>query len=112
MRRFPAESGKCAALARAVLLVAKPLDSEACGLQVVPKNSAVYILPKHPRIRCWYAHTLIRAVSHHVDALTGVEGCAKETYLEDHWNYPDALEIRPVDVATIDPGIQNVDAQG
>lgn len=109
MRRFPAESGKCAALARAVLKVARPLDADASGLQVLPRGSALFIVPRHPKVKVWYTHTLVRTRLHHVDALTGTDGCEQEAYLERHWQYPEGLELRVVDVDTVDPGIQNGD---
>lgn len=109
MRRFPAESGMCAPLARVVLTVARPGDPEAIGLQVQPRSAAPYILPKHAKVRCWYSHTLVRTQAHHVDALTGADGCEHQRYLEVHWQYPGELQFRDVDVFSVDAGIQNVE---
>jgi hypothetical protein len=76
---------------------------------VRPRGSARFIVTKFPTVQVWYSHTLVRTQAHHVDALTGVEGCAKEKYLELHWSYPEALEAVDVDVADVDAGVQNAD---
>jgi len=109
LRRFPAESGMCAPLARVVLSVARPIDAAATGLQVKPKTPARYILPKHPRVSVWYSHTLVRTREHHVDALTGAGGCEHDIYLQTHWNYPEALRLNSVDVNTVDAGVQHAE---
>jgi len=99
----------CAPLARVVFEVAKPRDAAATGLQVRPRGPARYILTKHAMVPVWYSHTLVRTQAHHVDALTGVEGCIAGTYFDLHWRYPEALEAIEVNVADVDPGVQNVD---
>lgn len=109
MIRFPVDSGKCAALARAVIAVARVNDAEASGVQVNARKPARYILPKHPKVNFWHSHTLVRTLSHHVDALTGADGCVEASYLETHWNYPECLVMTDVDVDEIDPGVQDVD---
>jgi hypothetical protein len=109
LRRFPAESGMCAALARVVWTVARPEDRDASGLQVRPRGAAPYILPRHPRVRVWHSHTLVRTREHHVDALTGVDGCEAGRYLESHWFHPEALQLAVVDVRAVDPGVQHDD---
>ncbi len=109
MRRFPAESGKCAALARVVLGVAQPVDPDAMGIQVKPRTAAPYILPKNSRGRCWHSHTLVRTQAHHVDVLTGADGCEHQRYLEEYFQYPEALQLLSVDVLSVDVGIQNVE---
>lgn len=108
LRRFPADSGMCAPLARVVLRVARPGDPAATGLQVRPRCAAArYILPKHPRVSVWYSHTLVRTRAHHVDALTGADGCEQERYLDLHWRYPESLTTVAVDVDAVDPGVQH-----
>lgn len=108
-RRYPAESGKCAALARVVHAVARSRDWEATGLQIRARGAAPYICPKHPKVRVWFSHTLVRTREHHVDALTGPEGCQQGEYLSSYWYYPDVLTVVEVDVAAVDPGVQDVE---
>jgi hypothetical protein len=96
----------CAPLARVVLRVSTPLDPAASGVQIRPQTPARYVLPKHPRVRCWHSHTLIRTREHCVDALTGSSGCERSEYLRSFWHYPEALISIDVDVHTIDPGVQ------
>lgn len=83
------------------------MDPDATGLQIKPRVPARYILPKHPRVSAWYSHTLVRTLAHHVDALTGADGCEQASYLDTHWRYPEALVVAVVDVTTIDPGVQH-----
>ena len=109
LKRFPAESGMCAPLARVVFAVAKPSDPAATGLQVRARGTARFILTKHPAVHVWHSHTLVRTKAHHVDALTGPAGCEVEEYLDVHWSHPEALEMLEVDVSAVDPGVQNVE---
>jgi hypothetical protein len=109
MRRFPAESGMCAPLARVVLAVAVEEDPLATGVQIKPRAPARYVNPRHSKVRFWYSHTLVCTRAHHVDALTGVEWCEQARYLEVHWRYPEELMVEAVDVAEVDPGVQHAD---
>lgn len=86
LRRFSAESGKCAALARVVFSVAKRGDLAATGIQVRPRGSARYIQTKHPRVYYWHSHTLVRTRAHHVDALTGRTGARRRHISRRIWH--------------------------
>lgn len=55
----------------------------------------------------WFSHTLVETRNHDVDALTGPEGHAAEAYLERYWHFHEQLDVREVDVETIDPGIED-----
>lgn len=107
MARFPVSSGRCAALARVVFEASKDDDPDTEGLQVVPRNAARYVVPKHPEKPRWFSHTLVQTKLHRVDALTGVDGCPAPGYLERHWEYPDALDLKRVDLYAIDPDIED-----
>lgn len=109
LRRYPAESGMCAPLARLVFDVARQDDATATGVQIRPRGSARYILTKYPTKHVWHSHTLVRTRAHHIDALTGADGCAQGDYLAVHWEHPEALEALEVDVADVDPGVQHAD---
>lgn len=109
MRRYPVASGLCAALARAVYRTGTERDSTTRARQVrPPKNSAArYVVPKLNEPPRWVSHTFVETHAHAVDALTGPDGCARESYVETHWEYADHLEIHDVDVESVDPGIQD-----
>lgn len=103
----PIDSGRCAALARRVLAVANPGDPAARGVQLKPRAPARYLVPKHPDVPYWCSHTLVETREHDVDAITGPDGHRADAYLESFWHFPDRIEARTVDVATIDPGIED-----
>ena len=107
MGNHPIESGRCAALARRVMEVATPRDSGAHGLQVRPRSSARFVVPKHTPKPRWNSHTLVSTRSHCVDALSGIPGCPDTEYLATHWEYPDQHVTSKVDVYEIDPGIED-----
>ncbi len=106
MKSHPIESGRCAALARRVFELAERTDSSTHGLQVLPKTPARFVVPKLPHPPLWYSHTLVSTRHHRVDALTRAPGCEEASYLERHWEYPEALRVDRVDVYEIDPGIE------
>lgn len=106
--RHPLESGRCAALARAVFAVGVRRDERTAGRQVRPRHSAArFVLPRKPLRRHWGTHTFAETHRHAVDALTKTDGCPADEYLGAHWQYPDALAIYEVDLETIDPGIED-----
>ena len=39
----------------------------------------------------WSHHYAVRMQRHYVDALAGVDGTLDGEYLDEHWQYPDAL---------------------
>lgn len=108
MGQHPASSGRCAALARIVYRVALPHDQRTQGCQVRPKGAARFVVPKFPHAPYWASHTFIDTRAHAVDALTGVEGCLSETYLQEFWQHPDYLTVHDVDVHSVDVGIENI----
>lgn len=107
MAAFPVESGKCAALARVVFAEGRRRDAETKGLQIRPKSAARYILPKTPRVAFWHSHTYVETHAHAVDALTGTSGCEAASYLGEHWRYSMQLDVVPVDVESVDRGIED-----
>ena len=107
IKKHPIHSGRCAALARVVVAVGRDRDENARGRQIKPHSAARFVVPKGPLQPKWHSHTFGEAHQHAVDALTGTEGCSSEDYLRQHWEYPEYLEVRDVDVESIDPGIQD-----
>ena len=105
----PLDSGRCAALARAVFAVGIQRDPETRGRQVRPKDSAArFVVPKVPLKRRWGTHTFTEAHGHAVDALTKSDGCAADEYLRTYWQYPEFLLLHGVDLESVDPGIEDV----
>jgi len=64
-------------------------------------------VPKHPHVPIWYSHTLVTTREHNIDAITGVDGYDANGYLEQYWEYHEALIVQSVDVDTVDPGIED-----
>jgi hypothetical protein len=104
--RFPLQSGRCAALARAVASVGRRRDEKTRGKQIKPVGAARFVVPKEPLERQWYSHTFAETHAHAVDALTGADGCASGDYLATHWEFPTHLRVTELDLTTVDPGIQ------
>jgi hypothetical protein len=107
LRRFPADSGKCANAARAILPVAQSLDRHARGRLIVPDPvvapRARLVVPKGCKLTLpWFHHVTVEVVAHHVDVLTGPDGHEVATYLEAHFEYADALKVDDVDLARED----------
>ncbi len=71
------------------------------------KGAARFLVPRKPHIPYWNAHVYVETAAHAVDAVTGPEGHAAATYVEDHWQWCDKYETAEVDVALIDPGIED-----
>lgn len=103
----PIDSGRCAALARVVHGVAKPRDPDVRGVQIRPRMPARWLVPKHPHVPYWFSHTLVETQEHDVDALTGPDGHRADAYLETYWHFHARIDARTVDLATIDPGIED-----
>lgn len=105
--KFPVASGRCAALARVVHGVGIRRDSATKGRQVTPRGAARFVIPKHPNPPTWRSHTFVETHAHAVDALTGVDGCNAQEYLNTHWEYGEFLQVDDVDVSAVDVGIQD-----
>jgi hypothetical protein len=104
--RYPAESGRCAALARIIYRLALPKDKQTRGIQLSGAHQARWLILKRDRPRQWKTHTLVETARHDADALTGPDGCPTEQYLERHFQFPEAIAVRDVDVFTVDPWIE------
>lgn len=105
--KYPPPSSKCAALARVVFDVAKPVDAEARGVLIKPKGTARYIALKDPRApSMWVKHVLVETRKHRVDAMTGSPGCEVQTYANTYLAYADYLTESTVDVRSVDPDIE------
>ncbi len=96
LARYPITSNKCATAARKVLGLAVDLEAEAHALVVRPVGFAIYVQPKNLPVR-WAHHVTVSVSEHCVDALTGVDGHGRNTYLAQFFDHPDAHAIRPVE---------------
>ncbi len=94
--KYPPDSGQCFEAADEILPVAKECDETAQILQITSKTRAPYITPKIRLAKPWYEHRTTEVMKHCVDSLTGPDGTESDVYLETHWKYPDALNIRPL----------------
>jgi len=107
MKKHPLKSGRCAALARIVHRVAITTDPSTHGIQLRPRGAARFLVPKYPHVPTWYSHTLVTTHQHNIDAITGASGHAASEYLEHYWNHHHDISVQQVDVATVDPGIED-----
>lgn len=92
LRDHPADSGRCEQAARRILPPAHERDAAAQIWQLWPADEdASFVIPKVPAGVLWYLHYTVEAEQHCVDALTGVDGTPRDSYLETHWKAPDQL---------------------
>ncbi len=109
IQKFGIHSGMCAALARVVYAIAVEGKRDARGVQLKCKKPVRYLLPKKPHVPRWGAHTYVETQEHAVDAVTGPDGYQAASYVNDYWHWDDkSYEQVEVDVATVDPGIEDI----
>ena len=109
MEEHPAQSGRCAALARRTYPVACKEDPQRPqGIHLKPRGGARYIIALAGAGIYWASHTLVETRQHALDALTGPDGFPVEEYLKNYFEYSDCIQyIGGVDLHAIDPGIQD-----
>jgi hypothetical protein len=101
LRDHPADSGRCEQAARRILPTAHERDAAAQIWQLRPADEdASFVIPKAPAGVLWYIHYTVEAEQHCVDALTGVDGTPRDSYLETHWKAPDQLRWVPDEEVT------------
>ena len=109
IKKYDISSGKCAALARIVHRVAKAGARDARGVQLRCKKAVRFLVPRKPEIPCWGAHTYVETREYAVDVVTGPDGYKAASYVNDHWHWNDRFyEQVEIDVATVDPGIEDI----
>lgn len=109
IKKYDVRSGMCAALARVVHRVATTGARDARGVQLRCKKPVRYLVPKKPHIPYWGAHTYVETQEHAVDAVTGPDGYKAISYVGDHWHWSESFYERvEIDVATVDPGIEDI----
>ena len=95
LHECPVESNRCVAAARRIVVIATETDPMAKARKLVPREGR-YVAPKDKRGSRWYFHATVRTRDHFVDALTGVEGTALDSYFTTHWCYPELLDQHPL----------------
>lgn len=105
--KYPAVKNCCEKAAIEVLRVSKPQDPSARRLKLRPKahigpvmivdSSRLLLLPKMSIGSGWYHHYCVETMEHCVDSLTGPDGTERAKYLEEHFQYHDVIDIKPVD---------------
>jgi hypothetical protein len=95
----PIESARCAEAARAVLPIARERSEGAEAVVILPRVGR-FVVPRNvtPTPR-WFHHVSVIVEAHHVDALTGPDGCPAPEYLARHFLYPTYLREDSVDLA-------------
>jgi hypothetical protein len=97
LQRFPPESNACADLARNLKPIADEHDPDVIPILMTPKMGW-FVSPKINVGQRWNHHVLLVLMGHCLDALTGVDGTLRNSYLEAHWNYPDQYIIERADL--------------
>lgn len=93
LSKHPANSSRCLEAAKEILPTARKQDSNATPWKICPRPGfGFFVCPKVSVKGRWFHHFTVEASSHCVDALTGIDGTLKVTYLAQHWQYGDALE--------------------
>lgn len=84
----PASSGRCAALGRALLPLARAEDADAAGIVVRPVGGQSRYACMRPSGHhlYWFHHVTTGLQAHFVDALTGVTGTPDDIYLATHFS--------------------------
>lgn len=103
MTQHPPDSGECADAAREILPIAREIDEAAKPWHIYPtlcdppELTPPFLSPRGVSER-WRHHITVEVTEHYVDALTGVDGHEKQSYLEEYFTYPDALSLERADL--------------
>jgi hypothetical protein len=99
IRTYPVQSGRCKELAFGILPVALERDPTSQCRMVRPINRLMrFVVPKAVLAHPWVYHITTTVEAHAVDALTGVSGTELTTYLNQHFEYPEALRLEPMEL--------------
>lgn len=90
---FGVKSARCEKAAARILPLARELDPTSVARRCLP-NYGRFVCPK----RRWFYHVNVFVTRHYVDGLSGPDGLAEQTYLQQHW--PDRDAIRWEDLST------------
>lgn len=89
-RRHPVQSGRCAVAARGILPIGRERDPRSLIWRLEPAEGR-YVVPRVKLDALWYFHVTVETDAHCLDALTGVGGTPRASYLDEHWTHSDAI---------------------
>lgn len=72
------------------------MDDTAHARVIRPRGFAIYVQPKCG-IGTWLHHVTVAADEHCVDAMTGADGHAIDSYLATYFHHPEAHFSAPVE---------------
>lgn len=81
--------------AEQILPMAQTLDPQAGIMKITPRGRGRYVVPKVKLKKSWYYHYTTELAAHYVDVLTEAQGTPIHAYREEHWQYPDGIDIKP-----------------
>ncbi len=90
LTRHPAPSGRCESAARGILPIGRERDLNAQIWRLDPAEGR-YVVPRARLEFPWFYHLTVETEAHCVDALTGVDGTSRASYLDEHWTEADAI---------------------
>ncbi len=90
LTKHPVPSARCEAAARGILPIGRERDGTAQIWRLDPAEGR-YVVPRVRLKFPWFYHLTVETEAHCVDALTGVDGTSRATYLDEHWTEVDAI---------------------
>jgi len=100
LRQHPPESGRCADAARAVLPIAVALDPQSRA-RILRPTQGRFVAAKLPAGHRWRHHVSVSVTAHFADALTGSNGTEQDLYLNEHFQFPAAVEWEDTDLGDV-----------
>ncbi len=97
LAKYPPQSNRCELAAKAILPVARQVDSSSRALKIKPAGRARYLMTNVSLNGEWWRHHVTTEVSeHYVDSLTGTPGTLVIDYFTEHYQVdePDAYIIQ------------------
>jgi hypothetical protein len=99
---YPLASGRCESAAWEILPIGRERDPEAQVWQLLP-TEGIYVVPRAKLSQFWFHHFTVEVDVHCVDALTGVDGAPRATYLDEYWTEVDAISWNAIEERPHEP---------
>lgn len=112
LSRFPQQSSKCAAAARAVLPLARQISINAHARLLTPKDGAPKLMRRAGGV-AWFHHVAVEVRDHKLDAMTGSPGHEACSYVDAYFQHSDCIAdaaISDKELADTDPGMEDDDS--
>jgi hypothetical protein len=90
LARHQFDTGRCETAARGILPVGRERDPNAQIWRLEPTEGR-YVVPRVKLDFPWYYHFTVETEAHFVDALTGVDGTLRASYLDEYWTEAAAI---------------------